>query len=111
MDGSKSREAAEMLIMTHYQGATGNDYIHGSLTDSNLFDGFGIGQDVLFGGAKDDVFNFIVDGDVDFVDGGYGMDTLSYSGSDRAVAINLSSNSVLADLSGSMTSVDTSIAS
>jgi Ca2+-binding RTX toxin-like protein len=97
-------------VMAHYQGTTGNDHIHG-LAESDVFDGFGMGQDILFGGAKDDVFNFVVDDQVDFIDGAYGDDTINYSGSDRAVAINLSSNSVFADLSGSMTSVDPSVAS
>jgi Ca2+-binding RTX toxin-like protein len=96
--------------MAHYKGTTGNDYIHG-LAEPDVFDGFGVGQDILFGGAKDDVFNFVVDDQVDFIDGASGIDTLSYSGSDRAVAINLSSNSVFADLTGSITSVDPSIAS
>lgn len=68
-------------------------------------------EDILFGGAKDDLFNFVVDDHVDYIDGGYGIDTLSYSGADRAVAINLSNNSVFADLYGSTTSVDLSIAS
>jgi hypothetical protein len=57
--------------------------------ESNTFDDFGIGQDRLVGGSKDDIFHLFADPLTDNIDGGYGIDIIDYSGKDRALHIDL----------------------
>lgn len=73
-----------------FNGTNANDSFVGDLLDINIFNGIGIGSDRAIGGARGDIFNMRVDGNVDFVDGGLGRDTINYSASTLGLNINLS---------------------
>jgi Ca2+-binding RTX toxin-like protein len=83
-------------VMAHYLGTRYDDNIMGVLSEPNIFDRFGIGHDKLVGGLKSDNFQLFADEMTDFVDGGYGIDTIDYSGADRALHIDLGAGVVTA---------------
>jgi Ca2+-binding RTX toxin-like protein len=83
-------------VMAHYVGSRGDDAVTGVQSESNTFDGFGIGHDRLVGGLKNDVFHLVADDLTDLVYGGYGSDTIDYSDADRALHIDLGSGLVTA---------------
>lgn len=81
-----------------FNGTNGNDPFVGDQFDINIFNGLGVGSDRAVGGVLNDRFNMTVDGNVDRLDGGAGVDTIDYSRSALAVDINLSTGLVRADL-------------
>jgi Ca2+-binding RTX toxin-like protein len=71
-------------------GGAGDDVLSGRADNDTLFGGSG--EDVLIGGDGNDL---LVGGEgADMIVGGRGRDTLSYQGSNAAVAVNLSSQTV-----------------
>ncbi|MDP2518255.1 calcium-binding protein [Shimia thalassica] len=57
-------------------GGTLDDYIDGGDADDVLYGGVDQSSDTLIGGSGNDLFTWAADGD-DFIDGGFGVDTLN----------------------------------
>ncbi len=81
-------------------GGAGNDILYG-LDGNDVLNG-GAGMDQLFGGKGNDVFTFTGSETLDDkIDGGAGLNTLDFSGSDAGVQIKLAGIGALNGFSGS----------
>ena len=89
--------------MARYSGTTGDDAIAGAQYEADTFYGFGLGYDKVVGGQLNDTFYFTVDEKTDYVDGGAGEDRIDYSGSDRALTIDLAHGTASAMFGGGLT--------
>ena len=86
--------SAEAELMAIFNDATaGNDMRTGPLFEGNQFIGFGIGSDTLTGGIRSDVFFMAADGNTDSINGGFGVDRIDYSNSNRGLTIALDNGS------------------
>lgn len=79
-----------------YTGTSGNDTKTGDDGKPNVFESYGVGEDNLTGGSKDDVFKLTVDLNMDTINGKDGKDTVNYSGADRGLRIDLTNGSTTA---------------
>ncbi len=71
-------------------GGAGNDVLHGD-SGNDVMAG-GSGDDTLMGGSGDDLF--LADAGDDYYEGNSGYDTLDYSGSAKAIVMDLSKHTV-----------------
>src|SRR4051794_10074593 len=77
--------------MANFTGTKYSDVIIGVQSESNVFSGYGIGQDAVIGGQHDDTFFLAVDQLKDTINGGSGgfHDEIDYSAADRGVIVDL----------------------
>ncbi len=105
--GSKFNDKLEVGSGGRAKGGDGNDELTATGTGAKLYGGKG--ADKFFGGAGDDFFDPGSDLDADAMNGGAGIDTVSYSGASAAVTAylkaNVSGGAALGDLYTDMENV------